>query len=194
MTWKEIESAKVHRLFYPQVPVVVTAEFQGRIGGMPAIWCMPLSFRPSLVGVAVAPEHETYKMIAGTQSFGMNWLNFSYAEQVSQLGEISGKEQPDKLSAVGLTTVKGKRTSQPLIKEASATLECRLLEKHLTGTHELLVGEVVTASASEDFDDYWDFSKYNPLLYAGTVDEKEKFWVFMSGEGRTVKIPLRLQT
>ena len=184
MRWKEIESAKVHRLFYPQVPVVVTAEFQGRVGGMPAIWCMPLSFTPSLVGVAVAPEHETYKMIVGTQAFGMNWLNFSYAEQVGQLGEISGKEQPDKLSAVGLTTVKGKRTSQPLIKEASAALECRLLKTHRTGTHELLVAEVLTASATEDFDDYWHFSKYNPLLYAGHSTRTENHGFSCQDEGR----------
>jgi flavin reductase (DIM6/NTAB) family NADH-FMN oxidoreductase RutF len=47
--WKEIDRAKVHRLFYPQVPVAVTAEFEGRIGGMPAIWCMPLSFTPSVL-------------------------------------------------------------------------------------------------------------------------------------------------
>ncbi len=194
MPWKDVDPAKVHRLFYPQVPIVITAEFEGQIGGMPAIWCMPLSFNPPLVGVAIAPDHETYRMITGARAFGMNWLNFSYAAQVGELGETSAKGVRNKLTAVGFTTIKGRKTSQPLIQEASAVLECRLSEKHRTGTHELVVGEVVTALANDNFDDYWDFSKYNPLLYAGTVDGTGKRWVFKSGRGETVAVPLKHQT
>ena len=32
MTWKDVDPAKVHRLFYPQVPVIVTVERTARIG------------------------------------------------------------------------------------------------------------------------------------------------------------------
>lgn len=193
MPWKDVDTAKIHRLFYPQVPVVITAEFEGRVGGMPAIWCMPLSFNPPLVGVAVAPEHETYRIITGAQAFVMNWLNFSYAAQVGELGETSAKAQPNKLSMVGFTMTKGRKTSQPLIQEASAIMECRLSEKHRTGTHELMVGEVVSASANDEFDDYWDFSRYNPLLYAGTVNGKGKSWLFKSGRGEILTVPLKHQ-
>lgn len=191
MSWKEVDPSKVHRLFYPQVPILITAEFGGRIGGMPAIWCMPLSFNPPLVGVAVGPEHETHRIITSAGAFALNWLNFSFARQVGELGETSAKEYKDKLSAVGFATVKGSKTGQPLIQEASACLECRLREKHVMGTHELLVGEVLAASANSDFDDYWDFSKYNPLLYAGTIDGKGKSWVFKSTRGETVRISLK---
>ncbi len=193
MPWKDVDPKKVHRLFYPQVPVIITVEFEGQIGAMPAIWCMPLSFNPPLVGVAMAPEHETYRMIVGAKAFGVNWLNFSYAKQVGDLGDTSAKQHSNKLSAVGLTAIKGKRTFQPLIEEASAALECRLHEKHRTGTHELMIGEVVSASADQNIEDYWDFSKYNPLLYIGTLDEKGKNWVFKSGQGETVMVPLKQQ-
>ncbi len=176
---------------FTQVPVVITAEFEGRVGGIPAIWCMPLSFKPPLVGIAIAPERETYKMIESAQAFGVNWLDFSYAEQVGELGETSAKEYENKLSAVGFRTIRGPRTSQPLIQEASAFLECRICEKHRTGTHELLVGEVMTASANDNFHDYWNFSKYNPLLYAGTVNGKGKSWIFKSSRGETVTVPLK---
>jgi flavin reductase (DIM6/NTAB) family NADH-FMN oxidoreductase RutF len=194
MPWADVDPAKVHRLFYPQVPVVITAEFEGRVGGMPAIWCMPLSFDPPLVGVAVGREHQTYKIIKGAQAFGVNWLDFSYAEQVGELGETSAKEHENKLSAVGLRTIRGPRTSQPLIQEASAYLECRICEKHRIGTHELLVGEVVTACANDNFNDYWNFSKYNPLLYAGTANSKGKSWIFKSSRGETVTVPLKHPT
>jgi flavin reductase (DIM6/NTAB) family NADH-FMN oxidoreductase RutF len=191
MSWKDVDPSKIHRLFYPQVPVLITAEFEGRVAGMPAIWCMPLSFTPPLVGVAISPEHETHKIITGARAFTLNWMNFSFARQVGELGETSAKEQVNKLSSVGFETVRGPKTMQPLIREASACLECRLSEKHIIGTHELLVGEVVSASANADFADYWDFSKYNPLLYAGTLDREGKSWVFKSGRGETVIIPLK---
>jgi flavin reductase (DIM6/NTAB) family NADH-FMN oxidoreductase RutF len=191
MAWKDVNTAKVHRLFYPQVPVIVTVERTARIGAMPAIWCMPLSFNPPLIGVSVAPEHETCKMILDTQAFAINWLEYSYAEQVGELGETSGREYVNKLSTVGLTTIKGSKTSQPLIQEASAALECRLRERVRTGTHELIVGEVAGAYATEDFGDYWDFSKYDPMFYAGTTSERVKDWVFMSCRGAVRRIPFK---
>lgn len=193
MNWKDVDPGRVHRLFYPQVPVVITVEADNRVGGMAAIWCTPLSFTPPLVGLGVAPEHETYKMIVKAQKFGVNWLNFSYAEKVGELGEISGKHSENKLSMVGFTTIKGPSTLQPLVAEASAVLECILRERHPTGTHELIIGEVVRAAACNWFKDYWDFSKYNPLLYAGTINADKKSWVFMSHSGKSVNVPLRHQ-
>jgi flavin reductase (DIM6/NTAB) family NADH-FMN oxidoreductase RutF len=180
MAWKRVDPKKIHRLFYPQVPVVVTVEWSGRLGALPAIWCVPLSFTPPLVGAAVAPDHETCKMILKTRDFGINWLEFAYADRVGRLGEISGKGRANKLSVVGLTAIRGSKTGQPLIKEASAAIECQLKERHRFGTHDLLVGKVAAGYAVEAFKDYWNFSKYEPLLYAGTTSERKKSWIFMS--------------
>jgi len=187
--WKKIELSKVHRLFYPQVPVVVTVEFDGRIAGMPAIWCTPLSFNPPLVGVAVAPEHQTFKMLVDAKTFVINWLEFKYAKEVAQLGEISARGHPNKLAYVGLGTMKGSNTSQPLIEQASANVECRLTQKCDFGTHKLVIGEVLSASAADSFDEYWDFARYNPILYAGTSDQKKKSWIFRSIRGEETIIP-----
>jgi len=107
MHWKNVEPMKIHRLFYPQVPVIVTAEYEGIIGGMPAIWCMPLSFNPPLVGVAIAPEHETFRIVTGAKAFGVNWVDFSYASNVGELGETSAKGLKNKLATAGFTVMKG---------------------------------------------------------------------------------------
>lgn len=37
-----------------------------------------------------------------------------------------------------------------------------------SGTTELLVGKVHEAQATEDFQEYWSFQNYDPILYAGT--------------------------
>ena len=92
---------------------------------------MPLSFSPPLIGVAVAPEHETYKMIL--DAFGMNWLEYWHAEQVSELGGLTRREFANKLFAVRFTSIKGSKTAQPLIKETVAAIECRVRERLGTG-------------------------------------------------------------
>jgi len=193
MQRNEISLAKFHRLFYPQVPVVITAEFQATVGAMPAIWCIPLSFKPPLVGVAVAPDHETSRLIKGARSFCVNWLDFSHANQIGVLGDISGKGHANKLSIVGLTATKSPEGSCTVVQEASAVLECRLRESHRTGSHDFMVGEVERASAGESFTDYWDFTKYDPILYAGTADGERKTWVFMSTHGDTRRVALKRQ-
>lgn len=160
---------------------------------MAAIWCTPLSFKPPLIGVAVAPGHETYRIINQAKAFAINLVDFHFAKQVAELGETSSKRLKDKLSAVGFSFMKGKANDQPLLRDAEATLECRLFRRHRTGTHDLIIGEVVAAFAKGSFRDYWDFSRYNPLLYAGTEDAKGKCWVFRSGSGEKISVPLKNQ-
>ena len=189
--WKDVAPAKVHRLFYPQVAVVLTVEHNQRIGAMPAYGVCHYPLSPPLTGVAVAPEHETYRMILDSQAFGINWLEYSYAEQVTELGELSGREFANKLSAVRFTSIKGSKTAQPLIKEAAAAIECRLRERLRTGTHELIVGEVAGAYAVEHFKEYWYFSKYEPLLYAGTTSERARAWLFMASRGAVREVPFK---
>lgn len=191
MTWHCVDLARVHRLFYPQVPVVVTVEAWGRTGAMPAISCMPLSFNPPLIGISLSPEHETYRMIMEARAFAVNWLDYSHAHQVAELGEISGREHTEKLTAVGITTKKLDSSSQPLIQEAVAVLECRVQQENRTGTHSLVIAQVVRASAAQYFRGYWDFSKYRPLLYAGTSVSGGKSWVFMSTDGAVTRVPFK---
>jgi flavin reductase (DIM6/NTAB) family NADH-FMN oxidoreductase RutF len=78
---------------------------------------MPLSFTPPLVGVAIAPEHETYKILTQAQAFAVNWLDFRYARKVGVLGEPSSRDVRDKISSVGFTVRKGNLAGQPLIEE-----------------------------------------------------------------------------
>jgi len=191
MAWKKVNPARIHRLFYPQVPVVITVGFNGRIGGMPAIWHTPLSFKPPLIGVAIAPEHATHEMIMGAKAFGVNWLDFSYAKQVGELGDLSGKDFVNKLAIVGFDAINGEASGQPLISEASAVLECHYSDRYRVGTHQLIVGRVMAAKANDNFKEYWNLARYNPLLYAGTESRKRKSWIFKSLRDETVTVPLR---
>ena len=55
----------------------------------------------------------------------------------------------------------------PRIDSAVATIECSLSSKAEIGDHHILVGAVEAAYASDAFNEFWDFTRYRPILYTG---------------------------
>ena len=164
----------VHRLFYPVTPVIITAESEGIIGGMPANSCMPLSFNPQLIGLSVNPEHRTHTLISESNYFCVNWINRKHSPKMELLASRSGEDVKDKLSAAGFSVTIGRTTPLPVLKEAVAVVECKVKERHVIGDHDLFVAEGLDAYASPDFGKYWRFKNYWPILYTGSTKE-EKF-------------------
>ncbi len=171
---KPIEAAKIYRLFYPVVPVVVTASHKGETGGLAAISYISLSFKPPLVGVSIHPKSRTHRLVRDSREFAMNWLDYMDREKILKMGETTGAEVKDKLKASGLTTAPARAIGAPVLGEAVAVVECRLKDTYPTGDHELFVGECLSAYAVDDFDEYWRFRKYSAALYVGS-GRAEKF-------------------
>ncbi len=164
---RPINLKDLDRLFYPVVPVVVTAESGGRVGGMLAAWWSQLSFNPPLIGVAIAPERYTYRLIKESGIFGLNLLDFKHVDRTPYLGDVSERFLRDKIKKAGFTIFKGPALGAPLLKEASAAVEARLTKIVETGDHDLFVGRVEAAYAIDDFDGMWKLRSYRPLMYLG---------------------------
>lgn len=135
---------------------LVTARWGDRINLMPAAWVVPLSHKPPLVGVAIAPERFTYRLVEKSGEFGLSIPGLDVAERVRLAGELSGHDVPDKFRATGFTPIPAKRIRAPLIRECLAHLECRVVRKVPAGDHTLFVGEVIAAEADpRAFQDLW---------------------------------------
>ncbi|HUK28644.1 MAG TPA: hypothetical protein VLV31_09485 [Candidatus Acidoferrales bacterium] len=87
----------------------------------------------------------------------MNWLDFSYAKQVGELGDLSGYDYVNKLSAVGLSAIKGKTSGQHLVSEASA-VRVPVSNRYRVRAHELIVGQVLVAQSKDNFKIYRNFA------------------------------------
>jgi flavin reductase (DIM6/NTAB) family NADH-FMN oxidoreductase RutF len=161
-----VDHAKVYRLLYPAVPAIMSCNDRGLIYAMPVVSIMSISNSPAMVGVSSSPNHSTHEAILRVRSFSLCWLDASLVRSVEMLGttpNIAG----DKLHSAGLKHSKGKTLDVPIIEGSVAALECSLYLRQTLGDHELLVGKVQDARAAEDFQEYWRFQSYNPLLYAG---------------------------
>ncbi|MFQ5997822.1 MAG: flavin reductase family protein [Candidatus Bathyarchaeia archaeon] len=178
MSLKTVGLENFYRLFYPVVPIVVTASNGSINGGMAAISYLPLSFRPPRVGVSLSPGHSTYDLVKDSREFALNWVDSALDEKVDFMGKVSGKTVSEKLSRSGFNLTEAKMIKAPVLNDAKAILECSLADIHQFGDHDLFVGDVLIAYATEDFDDYWKFFSYSPILYVGSgmeVHGKRKF-------------------
>jgi flavin reductase (DIM6/NTAB) family NADH-FMN oxidoreductase RutF len=161
-----VDHSKVYRLLYPAVPAIISCSDRGLVYAMPVVSMVSLSNDPALVGFTSSPERSTHAAILKVRCFSVSWVDSSLVRSLEVLG-TTPHGSADKLQSAGLKHTRGRVLDVPIIEGAAASLECSLYARQALGDHELIVGKVHDARAAEDFQGYWRFETYNPLLYAG---------------------------
>jgi len=154
---------------YPRVAVIVTAQAKEQANAMAVAWHSVISVNPPLYGVSIAPKRFTYQLIAQSKEFGVNFLPFEMAELVASVGGSSGREI-DKLQKFNIALDKPVKTAVPILKDAYAAYECKLVDDRLYGDHRLLMGEIVAVHWLEEAftrEGILDSDRISPILYLG---------------------------
>ncbi|MGD0477871.1 MAG: flavin reductase family protein [Nitrososphaerales archaeon] len=163
----KVNFSKLHRLFYPQVPAILSARSAGRVSAMPVVSYASVSALPPLLVVACDSAAYTLKLVLASRAFSLCLLDRRQVQAMERLATTSGRDIADRLSDAGLGHTTGLELEVPVITGAEATLECQLHSKRRLGDHLLLVGLVKACYASGKFSDFWDFKAYRPVLYTG---------------------------
>ena len=166
----EVDPSMVHRLFYPQVPLVMSVRLLRRVSAMPGDSYASVSDAPPMVVVSCDPAGFTCKLAQKAGSFSLSLLGRERLPALARLATVSGTKVKDKLADAGLEHGTGKRLKVPVIRGAFATLECSLKSTKRTGDHLLLIAKVVASYSTGAFTDFWDYSQFRPLLYTGWRD------------------------
>src|SRR4030042_82977 len=167
----KIKSEEVGEVYqhYPKVAAVLTVNAGGKRNAMAAAWHSAISFKPPLYGVAVAPKRFTYQLILESKEFGINFVPFEAAELVASVGGSGGKEI-DKFIKFGIAEEKSLKTSVPILKDAYAAYECKLVDSRTYGDHVWVVGEIVAVHFIDDVltsKGTLDLDRLKPTLYLG---------------------------
>lgn len=166
-TFEKVPAERVHRLFYPQIPAVLTASYGDEVGGLLVTSVTPVSIKPSMIGVALGKDHRTTRLVEASKRFGVCWLSYEAVDRLPRLAESFPPYVRDKLRECGFSYRWGRVVSVPVLDEAAAWVECVVDWSREAGDHVFYVGRVEAAYASEDFGEYWSFRKYKPVLYVG---------------------------
>lgn len=168
---KIINNSIIHRLFYPIVPIILTIKSKNIISGLVVNSCMPLSFNPPLIGVSINKNSFTNELMQEIKYFALNWINKKHVKKLKFIGTKSGRLSNNKLKDSGFNNMT--RDEVEIIMESEAIIKCQIIRKHSVGDHDLFIGKVIKAYASQDFKNYWLFKRYEPILYNGLTEDKE---------------------
>ncbi|MGQ9497178.1 MAG: flavin reductase family protein [Desulfotomaculales bacterium] len=151
----EVKPQQAYRMLNPGFVVLLSSAHAGRQNVMTAAWHMPVSFKPPLVAVSVAPTRFSAGLIQASGVFAVNIPGCNLLPAVQYCGTVSGRDC-DKFARAGLTPVPAKTIGAPLVAECLGHIECRVAATYEAGDHLVFVGEVVAASAAEGlFDGTW---------------------------------------
>lgn len=136
------------RLLYPlRTYLIVSGKYDEEFDVMAADWVTMVSAEPFIVAVAISPKRYTYKLVEKYREFVISVPSVNMLRDVWIAGTKSG---PSKVKEMSVTFERGKAVSAPIIKEALANLECKVIGAHEYGDHKLFVGEVVAYDYSRD--------------------------------------------
>jgi flavin reductase (DIM6/NTAB) family NADH-FMN oxidoreductase RutF len=131
----------MYRVLYPmRTYLIVSGRINEEVNIMTADWVMPVSARPFITAVSVSPRRYTHKLIKRYKEYVISIPTIDMLRDVWIAGSESGPEKIKKLKISFKDPVK---TSVPLIKEAVANLECKVIDEHDYGDHTLFIGEVL---------------------------------------------------
>jgi flavin reductase (DIM6/NTAB) family NADH-FMN oxidoreductase RutF len=133
-----------HELLYPRQTVLVVTASSEKSNLAAVEWLMPVSEKPPTIALSLANTSLTLDLICTSMEFVVAIPTEKLREQVLLCGTTSGKFI-DKFEETRLTQVKAKKVSAPLILEAAANIECKVLSYTSAGDHSIVVGEVVEA-------------------------------------------------
>jgi len=143
---------KFYRTLHPR-PVVLIGSGSvkaGEINFMACSWITPIAEDVPSVGFACDKEHYTRELIDKYRQFSVNITED--IELIWKVGTVSGREL-NKVEAFDIKIEVGKSLDVPLIPQALANLECKVIEEVEVGEVCFYIGEVKHWRA-QDFDDY----------------------------------------
>jgi flavin reductase (DIM6/NTAB) family NADH-FMN oxidoreductase RutF len=125
---------------------IITTKAGDKINGLTAAWVSKVSFTPPLLMVAIAPGRYSHELMLEGQKFAVNVLDEKQLDIGKHFGTKSGRKV-DKFETIPYMT---KVTGSPILKDALAYMDCKVVSTHPAGDHTLFIGEVVNADILRD--------------------------------------------
>jgi flavin reductase (DIM6/NTAB) family NADH-FMN oxidoreductase RutF len=143
-----IEQAAARK--YPeQVVWVVTRNRQGRANAMAVGWVAVVSGAPLMFALGIDSGAYTYDLIRKTRQFVVAYPSEAMARETLYVGSHHGHDE-DKLAACGIATRKAALVKAPLLADAVANFECRLVDIYQPGDCPIAIGKVIAAHVNCD--------------------------------------------
>jgi len=117
---------------------VLTVRDGDRRHGMSWSWVTQVSGDPPLVAAAIDRRHFSHDVVERTRRFALNVIG-ARAKHLEDYFYSAASRRPDNLDTVAR---EDSPDGPPLLRDAMATLECRVTAAHAAGDHTLFVASI----------------------------------------------------
>lgn len=140
-------------MVYPVPAALVTCgETPEEWNMLTVAWTGTVCTNPPMCYVSVRPERFSFPLIERCGEFTLNLTTADMVREVDWVGVRSGRDY-DKWKATGLTPEKGEMVASPSIKESPLSIECRVKQISLLGSHAMILADVLCLRADERYID-----------------------------------------
>ena len=137
-------------LKYPEhIVLAVTLAPGDRVNVITLGWSMITSHQPPMMAVSIGNTRYSHELLSGSDEFVLAFPGRNMAREALYCGTHSGRNV-DKIAETGLKLVSGNKIGVPLLKQAVANFEMKLVGRLTTGDHTIFVGEVVESHRHVD--------------------------------------------
>ena len=136
----------------PVPPALVTCGTIEKPNILTIAWTGIVSTHPPVTYISVRPSRYSYPILMERGEFVINLPVFSMAKTVDICGTKSGAKV-NKARLCGLTLVPSDTVKAPTIEECPLSLECRVIETKLLGSHTMFLAEITGVSVDDRYVD-----------------------------------------
>jgi len=154
---------------YPAGATIITSHADDRDNAMAVAWHTAISREPPYYLISISPKRYTHKLLARTGEFVVNFMPMEQGKLVALVAGCSGR-YVNKFDAFKIAAQPGSRVDAPVLADALAAYECRVVGRHTYGDHDLFVGEIVAVqwdAAVFTSDGWLDIERARPIVYLG---------------------------
>jgi flavin reductase (DIM6/NTAB) family NADH-FMN oxidoreductase RutF len=117
---------------------VVTVARDGVATGMLASWVQQCSFKPPRITLAVQPKRAIIDLLGAGAAFTLNVLESSQTDIVAHFGKGFALHE-DAFQGLSIERRDGEA---PVLTEALAFLDCRVVERVAAGDHDVFIADI----------------------------------------------------
>lgn len=134
------------------VPVVMVSLGSEKPNIITVAWTGIVNSDPPMTYISVRKERFSHHILKEKGEFVINLCSESLAKATDYCGVRTGAKV-DKFKEMNLTPGKCVEVDCPLIEESPVNLECRVVEVHEYGSHDMFVAEILHVHVNEDLID-----------------------------------------
>ena len=135
---------------YPeQVVLVITGDLSEKVNIMAVGWVAIVSDEPPMYMLGIDDNAYTLELIRKNREFVIAFPSSNMAQATLYCGTVHG-HNVNKAAESKLKFTPAGKTAVPLLEDAVANLECKLVTEYRPGNCPLVIGEVVAAHVNTD--------------------------------------------